>query len=58
MRFEHIMRELMVLIYFQSIRIHELYIHYFLHIKIRKYIIVKRQERMKKNNNGDKKINM
>lgn len=48
----------MVLIHFQSIRIHELYIHYFLHIKIRKYIIVKRQERMKKNNNGDKKINM
>lgn len=58
MRFEHTMRELMVLIHFQSIRIHELYIHYFLHIKIRKYIIVKRQEQMKKNNNGDKKINM
>lgn len=57
MRFEHTMRELMELIHFQFIRITRIIYPLFL-IKIRKYIIVKRQERMKKNNNGDKKINM
>lgn len=30
MRFEHTMRQLMVLIHFQSIHIHELYIHLFI----------------------------
>lgn len=46
MRFEHTMRQLMVLIHFQSIHIH--YIStYLLYIEIGKYIIVKKQEQMK-----------